>query len=330
MLADLGNDTKSRGRIRGLTLAVKLGITSILVGYLLIKVDLEGTVDHLEALPIVGAAAVVAVLGLQIVCAALRLQLVLYLLGARCPLGAAVRTALLGGFFGQTFLTFVAGDGMRVWTLHRHGVPLRTAASAVVIDRLFGLVSLLLLIAAVLPALWFLVSDVWLRAGIALTVVLGVCGTGLFLLLRLMPERLQRFRLLNWLHEVAREAWTILGRRGAALGMVGMGLAVQLTNVFAIFVLAWSLALPISLFDCLVLVPFPMLLSTLPISLGGWGVREGAMIVALGLIGVPAETSLALSILFGLGVVLVNLPGGVLWLWDRRRKAPATALPAGE
>ena len=94
------------------------------------------------------------------------------------------------------------------------------------------------------------------------------------------------------------------------------------------YVLAAGLEIEISFLDCFFLVPPVILAMTLPISIAGWGVREGAMIVALGLIGVSQESALVLSILFGLGITLAALPGGVIWLFSRNRTVPA--MPDGE
>jgi hypothetical protein len=56
----------------------------------------------------------------------------------------------------------------------------------------------------------------------------------------------------------------------------------------------------------------------LPISFAGWGLREGAMVVAFRLAGVPAEAALGASILFGLCLLASSLPGAVIWLGQRR------------
>jgi hypothetical protein len=57
-----------------------------------------------------------------------------------------------------------------------------------------------------------------------------------------------------------------------------------------------------------------MLVSMIPISFAGWGVREGAMIMGLGGLGISEPNALAVSIAFGLLQLIVGLPGGALWL----------------
>ena len=63
--------------------------------------------------------------------------------------------------------------------------------------------------------------------------------------------------------------------------------------------------------------PTVLLVSMLPISIGGWGVREGAMVVALHGFGISAEDALLPSVLFGLCAVAATLPGGILWIINK-------------
>jgi uncharacterized membrane protein YbhN (UPF0104 family) len=73
-------------------------------------------------------------------------------------------------------------------------------------------------------------------------------------------------------------------------------------------------------------VPPVTFIQLLPVSLAGWGVREAALVVALGSFGIPAEAALATSILMGLCLILTSLPGGLIWIsgWDiaRSRLSP--------
>ena len=82
----------------------------------------------------------------------------------------------------------------------------------------------------------------------------------------------------------------------------------------AVFLIARSLALDIDVLTCLVLVPPVILLTILPISMAGWGVRELGMISALGYAGVASADALLISLTLGVFVVLLSLPGGWIWL----------------
>ena len=70
----------------------------------------------------------------------------------------------------------------------------------------------------------------------------------------------------------------------------------------------------LSFLDCLVLIPPVVLVSTIPISIAGWGVREAAMITLLALVGVAEADAFVLSVLFGLLTFGLSLPGGIVWI----------------
>jgi uncharacterized membrane protein YbhN (UPF0104 family) len=86
-------------------------------------------------------------------------------------------------------------------------------------------------------------------------------------------------------------------------------------------VLAIAAKLDVHWLAFVIVVPLASLLMTVPVSVAGWGVREGVMVVGLGYAGMDAEKAVALSILYGLLLLVVALPGGFVWLLDGRRQA---------
>ena len=84
----------------------------------------------------------------------------------------------------------------------------------------------------------------------------------------------------------------------------------------------------ISFFYCFALMPPIMLITTIPLTIGGWGVRENAMIIGFGLIGISSDAALALSVLLGLVGLFTTLPGGLVWLFSRERKQKFNFLDA--
>jgi hypothetical protein len=99
-----------------------------------------------------------------------------------------------------------------------------------------------------------------------------------------------------------------------AASTVALGLANQIGGLVVVALLAIGLHLPITWVQCLVVAPIAMLMTALPISVGGWGVREGAFVAGFNLVGVPAADALTLSVVFGLVTMAVRLPGGLIWL----------------
>ena len=60
------------------------------------------------------------------------------------------------------------------------------------------------------------------------------------------------------------------------------------------------------------------LFSVLPISLGGWGVREGLAITLFSAVNVQNETALVVSLLFGVLMIMVGILGGLIWLLSQK------------
>ncbi len=64
----------------------------------------------------------------------------------------------------------------------------------------------------------------------------------------------------------------------------------------------------------ILVMPLVIFLMAIPISIAGWGVREGIMVIGLGYVGVSSDLSLAISLVYGFSLLLVSLPGLALWL----------------
>src|SRR5205814_705704 len=92
-------------------------------------------------------------------------------------------------------------------------------------------------------------------------------------------------------------------------------------NILTIYALAVGLGADVSLLACFALVPPVLFLALMPVSVSGWGVRESALVAAFSALDVPATQSLAASLSYGLCLVVVSLPGGLLWLLARRARS---------
>jgi len=102
--------------------------------------------------------------------------------------------------------------------------------------------------------------------------------------------------------------------RPSALAIAALAISIHLTAVGLVILLASAMDIRLDLLAALVLVLPVILIIMIPVSIAGWGVREGAMVVALAQAGVAAPDALAISIAYGLAGLAASLPGGVLWL----------------
>jgi uncharacterized membrane protein YbhN (UPF0104 family) len=97
------------------------------------------------------------------------------------------------------------------------------------------------------------------------------------------------------------------GRCGAVLGFSIITIAL---SVLALKFVGDAVGSPLPLGSWIMIVPPVTLIQLVPVSLAGWGVREAALVVALGWFGVPAEMALAISVLVGLCLILWACPAG--------------------
>ena len=99
----------------------------------------------------------------------------------------------------------------------------------------------------------------------------------------------------------------------------------------AVYAFATGLQLGLSVWDCLALFPAVILVTLIPISFAGWGIREGAKVALFAFAGLTADTTLALSLAFGVALLAASLPGCAWWLtWRGAALVETAPRPAPE
>jgi hypothetical protein len=251
---------------------------------------------------------------------AVRWQVILAAEGSSPRLGDLIKLLFVGLFFNQVLPTGVGGDVVRAWRCHRLGVPLGVAVRSVLIDRVSGYVIIVAIYVAGLPTLLQVMPEPSMRAGIL--AVLGVALLGLLalLLIDFLPTRLMRLPGIAAVADLSRATRRLITDPRRCATMLGLSILMVGFAVLAFKLVGNSLNIPLSFVTWLAIVPPVSLIQLAPVSLAGWGVREATMVVVLAGFGVPAAAALAISVLMGLVLILLGLPGGLIWLtdWDIR------------
>lgn len=299
-----------RGR---LLLAAKIAVTVGVLALLLTQADWERLSDRLAHASPGLLALGFAAKAMTVLFAAERWRMIGRPVGVRLSPGLSLRLVIASLFFGQVLPGALGGDVVRGWLTWRSGQPPGAVAAGLVLDRLAGLSGLVLLVLAGLPHLLTVVP--WPLAAAVLTMALAAAA-GIAALAQLdrvpWPAR--------WRHPMAVRLLSLAGSlRGAlthraALVALGHSVAVHLCTITATLVFAAALSVPIRPLDALVVMPLAIMAMALPISLAGWGVREGSMVAGFALFGVATEDAQLVSLLIGLSVTLMALPGGLIWL----------------
>ncbi len=301
--------------------AVTIGLIWLVVG----SVDIGDTMDRIRGIPLWVAPLALSLMLSQFLLATWRWRIVMRQFNQSLPFKTAFRFFFEGMFFNQALPSTVGGDGIRIYRSFRAGLPLQPAINSVILDRVLGLASQVLLVAIAQPLFYQRVDDPAARLTFTAIFILAAIGIGMLLVMSWMPVRLHRwsvFRGLTALSVAARQAFA---RPSVLLPVVALSVAGHVLTVAVFYLLFRHLGLSATFMDCLVLVPSVLLLATVPVSVAGWGLREGAMVAAFGLIGVAAGGAAAVSVLFGLGLIVLSLPGGLLWFVGSDRRVADVA-----
>ena len=309
--------------------AAKFLVTGACFWYVARQIDLSQIWSAIPLLDFRWAAFATVVVMLQIPLVALRWHNILEALAAcneRMTRAAVLAVTAIGVFFAQV-LPSVASEGVRAWFLVRLGCNWRNAVTSVVIDRGVG--------AGLLIAFGFAI--LLLPSGLAelggyRQLVLVVYGAlllaGLLALLltpRIVPL-LQRWRYSRWIGALAADARRVLlGRKSPVI--LGLGCLVHTLTIVVVWSLGQAQGLMLPVPDAAVLFAVMIGVALVPISIGGWGLRELAVISFLGAHGVAPEQALLFSVCFGLILAVGSLPGALAWLLYSIAPAKVDAKP---
>jgi len=227
-----------------------------------------------------------------------------------------LRSYFKGMFFNQALPTSIGGDALRMLDVARLGHRKRDAFYGVAVDRGVGLFGLLLVNLAALAANPHLLPEA-ATVPIAVLVTAGVVGFLLLLLARRVPQ-VGRWRVLALVHDLSTRLGLVFRDGEASAGQVVLAVGIHLLAMVGIFFLGRAVGLGYDLATFLVIVPPAILLTVIPISLAGWGVREGAMVGLFTLIGANKTAVLSMSILYGLVLIVVSLPGFYVYMSGKK------------
>jgi len=224
-----------------------------------------------------------------------------------------VREYYLSQLINQTVPGGVVGDAGRAVRTRDHA-GLTVAAQAVVVERFAGQVAMLGVMVAAFAVTTIASGGTrwpsWVLGLAAVITVGALVGVGLLLASTRLPGR-SGLRL----RELARTATIALVGRRVILRQLALsaGTTACILAAFAFSARAVGVDLPVS--AVLTLVPLVLLTMLIPITISGWGLREGAAAALLPVAGAAASASLAASVAFGLVALVAVLPGAaVVWL----------------
>lgn len=287
----------------------KLGFSLLLLGMVLIRIDIHKLPEYFAEVSPSALLWALFLAMMQVPATSLRWHLLLRTVGVHLPVRTTLEVNILSIFANTVLVNVVGGIATRVGFLLGHHVPAHSILSTTLLERL--------IIAIVLGGMTFV--GLWLSSldprmdGDMLLRMTAFSLLGLLMLVLATYVMSKRFRsavdrinsillrtlcdvramIVDWRGLIVAFLLTIISQ----LMLVGVG--VLIGDVMHVAVPLWEMAL---------ILPGVALISSLPIGLGGIGLREISMITILGMLGVSAEQALILSITIG----AVTLGGSAL------------------
>lgn len=269
------------------------------------------------------------VIVLQAALTGLRLGIIVSIFGHHISALHAVRISIEGVFFGQTFVSFLGSDALRIWRVRKSGLDLDQAGAAVALDRVLGIMINHALLLVSLPWLFARIESEPVRLVLIVLALAGIAGTVTVLLFGYFKERIveaasrvtgiRAGKIAGFAAQAITAGEHLLHPHPRLFAAAAVSLLSAVCNglVFFVLLLGWQIE-PVTALLAALLVPAVLEIAMLPISVAGWGVREGAAIVAFGTLGIPVPVAFGASIAFALLTLALGLFGGVSWLMGRK------------
>lgn len=299
---------------RVLRLAITLGV----LAYFVRRLDLSATLTAVSALSLGTLTAMAGLTAIDRGLMAWRWILLVRATGIGLSAKSGLWIFLVSSFLGTVAPAGIGGDVARAWELRQRTARGTDAIAAGAVDRWLGLTSVALLGAYGLARLTWAIDS---RIAIAMVTLVAVTLTGAVVglwadlaLSTLLPGPWLTRTPWRQLHTLASALGAFRHQWRAVLWVGVLSLAVQVLRVVLAWVIGRGLGITVGLDYYLVIMPVAIVLILLPISVGGLGPAQAAIVWMMQPLGVDPGLAFAMGTLFVLLGLVGNLPGALLWL----------------
>jgi len=307
--------SKKRGSIYAVIL-VKFLISGGILWFLLSRIGWESVFKNLSHahLGYIACGVILLLLQFPILAAAWRVCLRFH--DRDIPYLTLLRISTISLFFNQVAPASSGGIVARTALINQIGVDLGKAFNSVVLDRICNVLGLMIIVFFSLFLFYY-----YQIAGVAMVaplILLIFLGSAIGILIAIKAETLLSnhsektpWRQILWMTSHLR---LFLTNKPILIKAVSYNLLWHVLSVAALFFCALALGIEVGLIAFLASAPVALFLALIPISVAGWGVREGVLVTLLGLVGVEGSHALTLSLTFGVLLLATRLTGIIPWM----------------
>jgi len=310
-----GATRKGKARNTVLRFVVSFGLMGCIL--YLFRAQLPTVLDYLkEVQPLYFFMAVAVFFG-GMIAVAFRLRFVIQVHGTKLPVTAAYYVNLIALFFNNVLPSSVGGEMMKAYYLYQNSKGSVSVFSAVVVDRLFGLLTMLLI--SISTIFFFdsaqgshkIMGSIVMLAATTMTLAIFIFNKKIVDTLCQVHIPLLPAIFIEKIREIYRAMYEYREHKGIFGKCIALTVVGQTSFIVANYLLARSLAVDIPLGFFFFFVPILLLMGVAP-SVNGIGVREATFLFYLTEF-TTSEKALALSLLTTFFMIFVGLIAGIIY-----------------
>lgn len=260
---------------------------------------------------------------LGLIFSAIRWQILMAAQGDKVPLLFLIKSYLVGTFFNNFLPTRFGGDVVRIWDSRRYSHSLIKSTATILVERLSGILILLAfgLIASLtriemasrFPVIWL---------------ALGLGSGGLLLIIIFFFPLSQKF-VESWpkagkietikkkIIEFQKTGRSFRHHPARLAQALFWALLLQINVILHYYLIGLSLKISIPLLDYFIFVPIVLLLLTIPVTINGLGLREGAYIEIFGFYSISPAIAFTFSLIDVIFMLILGIIGGTIYIFRK-------------
>jgi uncharacterized protein (TIRG00374 family) len=313
---------------RNLKIALKIGVSCLIIGYLCIKVDLSeiGTALRHINKSFYLLSTLIAVLSNFFIAGKY------YLLIKESPINHSMFSLLKINFISRFYALFlpsaVGREFVRWMKVTGNQKGRASFVASIIFERLtFFLVLVLcgsipLLMYESMPTIivlkfrlqpWVILTLIIIAALLSFYLSASVRSLAISIAGRISNRFSDKLKIVPFIETFA------LNRMKATyyVGIIGLSLVWQIFYIGRLFTLIKAASLPLGLIDIVWMGSLVLMIQTLPISFAGIGLREGVYAYLFTLYNLPPEKGVLIGVLFFSQMLIMAFVGGVLELMEK-------------
>lgn len=303
-----------------ISLIIRLVVTSLILGFLFFKINFRQVFATIATCNLLLFILAFLLLLFTYYLGLLRWQMLLHALNLRPPL-KKITIAFFGGlFFNLIMPSTIGGDVARTYTLFSHTKEGSKVAATVILDRLSGFLALnFIAILALFSGFKFIDSQIVILSIALITFAFSIITV--FLFSRRATRALCAFFKALHLYKVVTIWMKVFDAlsffRNKKLFLFKnflVSLFIQCFSVVVFYLIASSLGANTQLIYFFILVPIIGAISSLPITIGGLGLRDASSVLFLSKVGIASNIALATSLITFVFATLIGVLAGIIYV----------------